>query len=306
MKHFIRSLGDVVPKRIARAVTEQHQTEFEQTHDARNALSQQVQKQLVLEYSRFRAANQNPYTDIRDAGFRQYSQFEEDGIILFLLTMIGFGPRKVVELCAGDGTECMATNLVLNHGFEGFLFDGDEGNVGRGRRFFQRRKDSFLIPPTFEQSWITKDNVNELLKNVGASGEVDLFSLDIDGNDYWVWQAIEEIRPRLCVFETHDIIPSHLSLTIAYDPAFSYLSKPPAERDHRGVSLLAMTKLARARGYRLIGAHKHGFNAFFLRNDLGAELFPEVSVERVHDNPWTRRGQAERWPLVSQLQWVEV
>lgn len=306
MNRFLRSLGDAVPRRIARAVVEQHQSELEEAHDAQNALSQQVQKQLVLEYIRFRGMRQNPFSDIRDAGFRLYSQFEEDGIILFVLAMIGFGPRRVVEICAGDGTECMATNLVLNHGFEGFLFDGDEKNVARGRDFFRRRKDSFLIQPSFEQRWITRDNVNELLKNAGASGEVDLFSLDIDGNDYWVWQAIEEIRPRLCVFETHDIIPSHLSLTIPYDPEFSYASKPVHERDHRGVSLLAMTKLARAKGYRLIGAHRHGFNAFFLRNDLGAELFPEVSVERVHDNPWTRRGRAERWPLVSNLPWVEV
>jgi hypothetical protein len=299
MKAVIKPFAKRLLQRLVHAVAEASQ-------DSHDSLNQQVQKQLILEYMRARAEHRAPFATIRDAGFRVYSQFEEDGIILYVLTMIGLGNRKVVEMCAGDGTECMATNLILNHGFEGFLFDGDSANLERGRKFFQRRKDSFLIQPRFEGGWITRENVNELLRRIGASGEVDLFSLDIDGNDYWVWEAIEEIRPRLCVLETQDIIPSHLSLTIPYDPRFYYKSKPVHERDFRSVSLPAMVKLARRKGYRLIGAHRHGFNVFFLRDDLAPDLFPEVEITQIHDNPWTRFGQAERWPVVKDLGWVEV
>jgi hypothetical protein len=135
---------------------------------------------------------------------------------------------------------------------------------------------------------------------------VDLFSLDIDGNDYWIWKAIDAINPRLLVFETHDIIPQTESLTIPYDPSFFAWDKPPNEIDFRSVSLLAMTKLCKQRGYRLIGSHRRGFNVFFLRNDEGREFFPEVSLEEVHDNPHTRRGREERWPLVKDMPWVRV
>jgi hypothetical protein len=156
------------------------------------------------------------------------------------------------------------------------------------------------------QGWITVENVNDLLTRSGCAGEIDLFSLDIDGNDYWVWDAIEAINPRLLVFETQNIIPSDKSLTIEYQADFDSGSKIGAEQDFRSVSLLAMQKLCKKRGYRMIGAHRHGFNVFFLREDEGVHFFPEVSIQEVHDNFWTRWGQTHRWPLVKDMPWKEV
>jgi len=295
IKKILKRYVDHITRHAVRAST-----------DVANSLSQQIQLRLVLEYTNALHYDQSIFSNIRDAGFRVYSQFEEDGIILYVLALIGFGNRRVVEMCSGDGTECMATNLILNHGFEGFLFDGRKENVKRGVTFFEERKDSFLLPPRFQHAWITMENVNQLLHEAGATGEVDLLSLDLDGNDYWIWKAIEEIRPRLCVFETHDIIPSPLSLTIKYDPDFYCWDKPDPLKDYRSASLRAMVHLSKDKGYRLIGAHRYGFNVFFLRNDLAPRLFPEVSIEQIHDNPWTRRGQKERWPRVKDLDWIRV
>ena len=73
-----------------------------------------------------------------------------------------------------------------------------------------------------------------------------------------------------------------------------------------GASTLAMVRLARSRGYRLIGAHRHGFNLFFLRNDEGQDVFPEVSAASVLDNHWSRWGAANRWPKVRDMPWIEV
>ena len=64
----------------------------------------------------------------REVGFKAYSQFEEDGILLYIFSIIGVSNKKVVEICVGDGTECMAANLLINHGWEGLLFDGSEEN----------------------------------------------------------------------------------------------------------------------------------------------------------------------------------
>jgi hypothetical protein len=271
-----------------------------------DSLNQQLQKVLINQYKMFHASGSPPYVGISDAGFRCYSQFEEDGIILYVLSTIGFKTRKVVEMCCGTGDECMATNLILNHGFHGVLFDGDEWNIARANIFFSSKKDCLLTPPHLIHAWITKDNVNHLLRQSGAVGEVDLFSLDMDGNDYYIWEAISEISPRLCIFETHNIIPDDLSITIPYRPQFSCTEKHGHEQEFRSVSLLAMAKLSEKKGYRLIGAHKHGFNVLFLRNDVGLDFFPAVSIAEVHDNLWTRNGQSERWKLVEDMNWVEV
>ena len=181
----------------------------------------------------------------------------------------------------------MATNLILNHGFKGYLFDGDLNHISAAKIFFENKKDCYLYKPTLTQAWITKDNINKLLEGSSINGEVDLLSLDIDGNDYYVCEAISSINPRLCVFETHNIILGFLSITIPYDENFLFTNAKGHDQKFRSASLLAMQKLSARMGYRLIGGHRHGFNTFFLRNDLGASIFPEVSIAEVHDNCWT-------------------
>ena len=237
----------------------------------------------------------------QDVGFRRYSQFEEDGILLFIFSMIGEKSKKVVEICCGSGQQSMAANLIVNHGWEGLLFDGDKALVKEAKSFYRRQADCILKQPTIKQAWITVEGVNSLIAEEGYSGEVDLLSIDIDGNDYWVWKEINEISPRVCVIETHNIIPSNLSLTIPYDPKFK-----KDNTDFHSASLLAMTKLSKEKGYRLIGGHRYGFNAFFMRDDVGVDIFPEVSVESVHDNFFTRWSQTNRWPKVELLGWQEV
>jgi hypothetical protein len=271
-----------------------------------DSASQQIQRNIVNQYLTFKLNDIAPYPNIRDAGFRVYSQFEEDGIILYVLSMIGFKTRRVVEMCCGTGEECMAANLIVNHGFDGYLFDGSEENIRRATSFFTSRKDCLLNAPTLTPAWITAENVNDLLIASGCSGEVDMFSLDIDGNDYWVWEAVTAIDPRLLVFETHNVIPADKSLTIRYDPKFDRSTRPSVEQDYASASLLAMQKLCRRRGYRLIGGHRHGFNAFFLREDEGTKFFPEVSIEQVHENRFTRSAQSQRWPVVKEMPWQEV
>lgn len=270
----------------------------------RDSLNQQLQVQMLNQYRILKQQNNLP--PLNETGFRVYSQFEEDGLLLYIFSVIGFRSKKVVEMCCGGGIECMATNLIINHGFEGFLFDGNPVNVANANAFFKSKQDCLLFSPRIQHAWITKENVNQLLKNIGAAGEIDLFSLDIDGNDYWIWEAIDAIQPRVCIFETQNIIPSDLSITIPYSPDFYCWDKKGYEQDFRSVSLLAMTNLSKKKGYRLIGAHRHGFNAIYMRNDIGLNEFPEVSVESVHQNHWTKYCQTTIWPHVKHMGWENV
>jgi|NOAtaT_7_FD_contig_61_1295923_length_3396_multi_3_in_0_out_0_3 hypothetical protein len=268
--------------------------------------SQEVQILLKLRYREYLKCSAEQLPKFDEVGFKAYSQFEEDGILLYIFSLIGNTNKKVVEICAGNGQECMAANLIINHGWQGYLFDGSEENIKSGQNFFANHKQTFLMPPIFKQAWFTAENVNQVLTDSGAIGEVDLLSLDIDGMDYWVWKAINVIHPRVCVFETHNVIPSHLALTAKYDPNFYYLNQPVEQQDYRSASLLATVKLCQAKGYRLIGSHRHGFNCFFMRNDVGQNYFPEVSVESCHDNPYTKLAQGFRWEQVKDLDWQEV
>ena len=174
-----------------------------------------AQKVLMQQYRLLASFGTDRLPALADVGFRKYFQFEEDGILLYIFSLVPPVNRTCVEICAGDGRECNTANLIINHGWWGHLFDGDERNVRAGRAFFARHKDTFLHPPRFTQAWISAEHVNDLVAQSGARGPVDLLSLDIDGMDYWIWKAITVIEPQVVVCETHNPIPPDLALTVA-------------------------------------------------------------------------------------------
>ena len=259
------------------------------------------QKALMNQYRWLAKSSPELLPDFADAGFRKYSQFEEDGILLYLFSLIKPVNRTCLEICAGAGDECNTANLILNHGWWGYLYDGDPNNVKRGKKFFGKNSNTFLHPPEFRQEWITAENVNDLLSDAGLSGPIDLMSLDIDGMDYWVWKALEVIEPQVIVCETHNPIPADRALTVPYDPKFTFESE-----NHRGASLAAMTKLGNEKGYRLVGTHRYGFNAFFVKRGVGEEYFPEVDVASCLNDPFTKKAQQKRWPDAQKYDWQEV
>jgi hypothetical protein len=241
---------------------------------------------------------------LNGVGFRVNSEFEEDGILLYIFSIIGTTNKCVVEICAGDGVECMAANLIINHGWRGLLFDGDKGLVEAGIRFYSQNKSTFIHPPILKQAWITRENIDQLIAENGFKGEIDLLSLDIDGNDYYLMEAINVIRPRVVICETNNVIPGNLALTIPYKDDF--IKGEDLHSDFSSVSLLAMTKLLNAKGYRLIGSHRYGFNAIFMLNEIGKDYFPEVSVESVHSDTYTKLRTETAWSEVKDLPWVEI
>lgn len=267
----------------------------------------QVEQKIIsnqyLLMKKLLTADERP--SLRDVGFQVYSQFEEDGMLLYIFSVIGTINKRVVEICAGDGIQCMAANLIINHGWEGLLFDGDKDNVDQGIKFYASHESTFLYPPVFKQAWITRENINQLINENGFRGEIDLLSLDIDGNDYYVMAAIDVIKPRVIICETQNVIPADLALTIPYRDDFYYLDGKQ-HPEFRSVSPLAMQKLLATRGYRLVGSHRYGFNAIFMHNDVAIDFFPEVSVDSLYDNSYSRVRQETTWPEIKDLPWVKV
>jgi hypothetical protein len=268
---------------------------------ANHPSTKETQVGLYLGYKDMVRRKVSPLPSFHDVGFRCHSQFEEDGILLFLFAVLGTTNKTAVEICAGNGIECMATNLILNHGWWGYLFDGNKHNVDVGTQYFKESLDTFIYPPKLTHAWITAENVNEVIRSSGIEGEIDLLSLDIDGMDYWVWRAIDCIAPRVVVCETHGIIGPDDALTVPYDPAFK-LTTP----DYCGASLAAMTTLAGEKGYRLVGTHRYGFNAFFVRSGVAEDLLPTVSPSQCLDNPFLSEERSRRWAKVKDMKWVRV
>lgn len=293
----MKSLLKRTLQRLAKVVFEQ--LLFDSTSPI--SRSQETQILLMQHYRDLVRRNVRPLPTFDEVGFRCHSQFEEDGILLYIFSLIGTTNKVAVEMCAGGGIECNSTNLIVNHGWQGFLFDGNAKNVERGKQFFSRHKDTFLWPPRFDHAWITAENVNNILQDAGVSGEIDLLSVDIDGMDYWIWKALNCIEPRVVVCETHNAIGPDKSITAPYDPKFT-ITIP----DYCSASLAAMSKLASQKGYRLVGAHRYGFNAFFIRNDIAEDLLPPVPTSACLQHPFAQHAIKERWPKVKDLQWEEV
>ena len=245
-----------------------------------SAEAQIAQVLLRLQYQDLARRGTN-LPEFSDVEFRCYSQNSEDGILLYIFSLLGTTNRRVVEICAGDGIECNAANLLINHAWRGLLVDGDPEQVGRGRAFYSTCRNTWVSPPTFIDAWVTAENVDALITSHGFAGPVDLLSLDVDGNDYWIWKALNCITPQVVVLEFNAACGPEQSLTISYQPDFRLdLTVQPYAC---GASLPAFVKLARSKGYRLVGLQSLGFNAFFVREGLGEALLPERSVQECFD-----------------------
>jgi hypothetical protein len=265
--------------------------------------SEVAQKNLVATWKQLQAAG--VILPLDQVGFSRFSEFEEDGHLLYLLTLAGSVSRTVVEISSQDGRTCMATNLLVHHRWRGFLFDGDPVFVAEGRRFFARHPATRALPPLVRSEWFTRDNVNRVLASVGVPNEVDVLSLDIDGNDLHLWNAMT-LRPRILICEFNNVVPSDRALTIPYQANFNYAAQPADQALFRSASLAAYVAVSRRKGYRLVGINALGFNAIFLRDDVLATEMPEIPASTLDANPHVTEFRAKWWPQLKHLPWIEV
>ena len=241
----------------------------------------------------------------KNVGFRAHSQHEEDGILLFIFSLIGTTNMQSVEICAGDGTVCNTANLIINHKWIGLLCDGKEKNIERGKKYYSSNPNTKYWPPKIIKAWITKDNVNGIIKDNGFSGEIDLLSLDIDGVDYWIWKEISVINPRVVVLEFNHLWGPEISVSVPYRDDF-VAEYTQYGSDYAGASLNAFVKLGEMKGYRLVGTNTIATNAFFVRNDIECNWLPKIEPNTCFNHPRAQFGINHRLPAVKNKVWVEV
>jgi hypothetical protein len=261
--------------------------------------SVQITQRQLFHYYRDRAGK-SELPPLSETGFRIFSQFEEDGKLLFIFSVIGMDKKIFVEIGSDDGINSNSANLYFNFGWHGLFIDGNSQSIRRGERFFSKYPHNWFYKPKFLCARVTRSNINDLITGAGFSGEIGLLSIDIDGNDYWIWDAIEIINPQVVVIETHNEFGMN-NIVVPYDPSYTYPGKHPL---YHGASPVAMNLLAKRKGYRLVGANELGFNFIFVRNGLAVDQLPEVDVESLLLHPSVVNGQ-EKFHEISDWEYIE-
>ncbi|MFG0212417.1 hypothetical protein ACFU8X_04890 [Brevibacillus porteri] len=213
---------------------------------------------------------------------RVFSQNGEDGIIEEIFSRIGTTNRYCVEFGVGDGSECMIKNLVTQHGWSGLAMEGDLNSCKKMSADYAPHPQLMIKCES-----ITRENIVSLFEDNGVPKEFDLLSIDIDGNDYWVWQALSTYTPRLVVIEYNAAFSPPQKMVIEYQPDFKW-----GGTTYFGASLSSLAILGNRLGYALVGTDSKGVNAFFLRHDLLRQSgFSELTPEQAYHPP--RYGKYE-------------
>lgn len=184
-----------------------------------------------------------------------YAQGAEEAMLERIFERIEPSTRFCVDIGASDGLRNSNTALLLRErGWRGVLIEGSSYRFGRLREHWGGVDGVRIV-----QAMVRSDDVEARLCEAGVPGEFDLLSIDIDGNDYWVWRAIERFRPKVVVIEYNPY----------YEPPRRWVMKenPAHEWDgstYYGASLQSLHGLGKRKGYELLCCDRQGNNAFFV------------------------------------------
>ena len=257
---------------------------------------------VVVESARELAARDPRHSDVRRLlgyGYKGYSQGDEDGIIDEIFRRIGTTNRYFIEFGVGEGLENNTAALLLA-GWRGTWLEGSGPDVAHIRQRFEQQLASDAL--RVRQTFITAENIETLFAEADVPDEPDLVSIDIDGNDYWVWRAMTRYRPRVVVIEYNAIFGRSARCVVPYrsDRVWDGSS-------HYGASLAALEILGREKGYALVGCSFQGTNAFFVRDDLVGDHFcaPYTAINHYqqirYSYAWLTTGHPVGWGEVEQV-----
>jgi hypothetical protein len=219
-------------------------------------------------------SSKESYETLKDLEFKVFSQFGDDGIIQYLTSNLNLEHKTFIEFGVEDYLESNTRFLLQKDNWSGFVMDASEANISRlrGSSFFWK------YDLNAKAAFVSVENINELIFEATSYWPgVDLLHIDIDGNDYWIWDKIE-IFPSIVIVEYNSTFGIDRPITIPYDPAF-YRTKAHYSNLYWGASLKALHDLASHRGYEFIGCNSAGNNAYFVRKDLINDRVRPVSLE---------------------------
>ena len=209
--------------------------------------------------------------------YQVFSQNGEDGIIHEIFNRIGVTNKYFIEFGVENGLECNSTNLLYK-GWSGLWIEGSKDHCRQITEKFSDVIKTNRLKIT--HAFIDAENIQLLFDDAGAPIEPDLLSIDIDYNDYHIWQAINMHKPRVIVIEYNSVFRPDTHFVVKYNPKRVW-----DKTSYFGASLLALEKLGEEKGYCLVGCVFTGSNAFFVRKDLVGDLFEAPFTAENHYEP---------------------
>lgn len=200
--------------------------------------------------------------NLHDAEFKVFSQWGDDGIIQYLVNRLDIPVKRFVEFGVSDYTEANTRFLLLNDNWSGMVIDCSEENV----TYIKNDEIYWKYDLTATCAFVTTENINGRLTEAGYAGEIGLLHIDVDGNDYWIWKAIDVVAPVIAIIEYNSLFGPDRAITIPYDPTFNRFVAHHSGI-YAGASLPALCDLAEGKGYAFIGSNSAGNNAYFIRKD---------------------------------------
>lgn len=236
---------------------------FKKTIINNQILKQDTETSLVLQGKILSELNRNKSSkNIQDYEFKVFSQNGEDGIIQFLIQNTEIKNKIFVEFGVETYKEANTKFLLLNNGWSGLIIDGDKDAMEKIASSDLHWKYDLKSIGNF----ITKDNINEIIKSAGIEGEIGLLSVDIDGNDYWVFENIDCVNPQILIMEYNSMFGDIHKISVPYDENFVRSQKHYSNL-YYGASIAALCDIANKKGYDLVGSNSFGNNLFFIRHD---------------------------------------
>lgn len=206
--------------------------------------------------------------------YRVNSQNGEDGIIDEIIKRVGVNGKVFVEIGVGDGTE-NNTAFLLTKGWTGFWIDSND--------FRKNIRKKHIIPENRLKgvvAFVNRENIKDIFSKLLIPKEFDILSIDVDLNTYYVWEGLEEYKPRIVIVEYNSLLPPDVNWKVNYDP-----NRIWDKSQNFGASLKAFELLGEKFDYCLVGCDFFGVNAFFVRKDLVKDLFEAPFTSENHYEP---------------------
>jgi hypothetical protein len=253
-----------------------------------------VQKTLVLNGKILAGINNQKETisSLDEVEFQVFSQRGEDGIIQYIINKIDIPNKIFVEFGVETYVESNTRFLLINNNWSGLVIDGNEKNIA----FIKKDYIYWKYDITAVRSFITKENINTLIGNYTSKEDIGLLSVDIDGNDYWIWDSINCINPRIVICEYNSAFGDTKKITVPYKSDFIRGNEHYSEL-YFGASLAAFCELAERKGYDFIGTTAAGVNAYFVRKDL-SKPFKKYTSQDGYNESANRDSKAKNGELL--------
>lgn len=229
---------------------------------------------------------------LSDYEFKVFSQWGEDGILQFLTANLDIPHKTFIEFGVEDFFESNCRFLMMKDVWQGFVIDGSEKNM-------RRLRDAYFYwryPLHAKTAFITRENVRELLDESGFDKDLGILSVDIDGNDYFVLEALDQWKPRIIIVEYNGIFGMKKPVSVPYKIDFQR-TKQHFSNLYYGASLPAFDHLLKRRGYALVGINRNGSNAFFVRRDILNDTVHETTLSSCYRTSCFRESRDEKGRL---------